>query len=175
MGYATQDYKAVLSILVENQPGVLVRVASLFSRRGYNIDSLTVSETENPLYSRMTIVATGDAFILEQIHKQLEKVEDVVEVHRLSEKEVVARELALIAVRAEDQHRAAIVAAVDIFRGRVIDAQLQTLTIEITGAKDKVDALIDLLKPYGVTQLTRTGLTALSPHVTSWEPALSAS
>lgn len=166
---STDSSEAILSVLVENAPGVLVRAASLFSRRGYNIDSLTVSKTENPLFSRMTIVASGSGAILEQIHKQLEKLEDVVEVHRLCAQQVVLRELALVAIAAGDHQRSAVVAAVEIFRGRVIDVQPKRMTIEVTGDATKVDALIDLLRPYGILQVTRTGLTALNPQESSWE------
>lgn len=114
------------------------------------------------MFSRMTIVASGSHSILEQIQKQLEKLEDVVEVHRCSLNQGIVRELALISVVVKDVQRAAIVASVDIFRGRIIDAQADTLTIELTGSKDKVDAFVDLMRPYGIQQLTRTGLTALS-------------
>jgi len=151
----------VLSVLVENQSGVLSRVSGLFSRRGYNIDSLTVGETEDPNTSRMTIVVRGDDYILEQIKKQLNKLIDVIKIIELSPNQAVFRELALIKVYAPPESRAAIISTVDIFRAKVVDVAKDSLTAEITGDQTKVDAFIELLSPYGIRETVRTGLTAL--------------
>ncbi|SDK74390.1 acetolactate synthase small subunit [Natronincola ferrireducens] len=153
--------KYVLSVLVENQPGVLSRVAGLFSRRCYNIDSLTVGETENDKLSRMTIVLKGDVQSLDQIKKQLNKLIDVVQIVELKPHEAVYRELALVKVKADEATRASILEVVDIFRGKVIDIANEHLTVEMTGDHDKVLAFIDMMKSYGVKEIVRTGLTAL--------------
>ncbi len=151
----------VLSVLVENQSGVLSRVSGLFSRRGYNIDSLTVGETEDPHTSRMTIVVRGDDYILEQIKKQLNKLIDVIKIIELKQGEAVFRELALVKVHAPADSRAAIISTIDIFRAKVVDVAKESLTAEITGDQTKVDAFIELLSPYGIREIVRTGLTAL--------------
>lgn len=151
----------VLSVLVSNQSGVLSRVAGLFSRRGYNIDSLSVGETENPDISRMTIVARGDDLVLDQITKQLEKLHDVLYVKELNPSKAVFRELMLIKVNATSENRASIIGIVDIFRANIIDVASESLVIEITGDQAKLDAFIGLIEPYGIKEFTRTGLTAL--------------
>lgn len=151
----------VLSVLVENQSGVLSRVAGLFSRRGYNIDSLTVGETEDPNTSRMTIVARGDEQILEQIKKQLNKLIDVIKIIELKPDQAVFRELTLVKVKATPETRASIIEITDIFRAKIVDVANESLTAEITGDQNKVNAFIDLLKPYGIREIVRTGLTAL--------------
>ncbi|AOY76368.1 acetolactate synthase small subunit [Clostridium formicaceticum] len=153
--------KHVLSVLVENQPGVLSRVAGLFSRRGYNIDSFTAGGTEDERLTRMTIVLHGDHQALEQIKKQLSKLIDVVKITELKPQEAVYRELALVKVTADESTRASILEVVDIFRGKVIDVASEHLTVEMTGDHDKVLAFIDMMKGYGIKEIVRTGMTAL--------------
>ena len=153
--------KHVLSALVKNSSGVLSRVSGLFSRRGYNIDSLTVGRTEDPSISRMTITLMGDENVLEQVKKQLNKLEDVVRVIDFKANESVYRELALIKVRANAENRAAINETVKIFRSKIIDLSTDTLTIELTGDEEKISALISLMEEYGIEELVRTGVTAL--------------
>lgn len=154
--------KMVLSILVDNTAGVLSRVAGLFSRRGYNIDSLTVGETENPKISRMTVVARGDEQILEQIHNQLQKLEDVVEIKELHIDESVCRELVLVKVAAKETDRQAVIAVADIFRAKIVDVALESLMIELTGNQAKIDAFIKLLTGFKILELVRTGITGLT-------------
>lgn len=153
--------KYVLSVLVKNSSGVLSRVSGLFSRRGYNIDSLTVGSTENSEISRMTITLKGDDDVLEQVKKQLNKLEDVIRVVNFKPEESVYRELVLIKVRATGDNRAAINETVKIFRSKIIDLSSDTLTIELTGDESKVSALINLMEEYGVEEIARTGITAL--------------
>ena len=153
--------KHVLSALVKNSSGVLSRVSGLFSRRGYNIDSLTVGRTENPSISRMTITLMGDDNVLEQVKKQLNKLEDVVRVIDFKANESVYRELVLIKVKANAENRAAINETVKIFRSKIIDLSTDTLTIELTGDEEKISALINLMEEYGIEELVRTGVTAL--------------
>jgi len=153
--------KHILSVLVENQPGVLSRVAGLFSRRGYNIDSLSVGETENPAFSRMTIVVHGDELTLEQIKKQLGKLIDVIKVIELKEEDAVQRELALVKVNADLKTRTSIIEVVAVFRAKVIDVSNESLTVEITGDKQKIAAFIEIMKTYTIKEIVRTGLTAI--------------
>ncbi len=154
--------RMVLSILVENTAGVLSRVAGLFSRRGYNIDSLTVGETQDPAISRMTVLAHGDDQILEQIGKQLQKLEDVIEIKELYSGESVTRELILVKVSATEKNRTAIITIADIFRAKIVDVALESLMIELTGNQEKIEAFIKLLEPYSILELARTGITGLS-------------
>lgn len=154
--------RIVLSILVDNTAGVLSRVAGLFSRRGYNIDSLTVGETQDPAISRMTVLAHGDEQTLEQIHKQLNKLEDVIEIKELVPGESVTRELILVKVSATDLERQAILSIADIFRAKIVDVALESLMIELTGNQDKIDAFLKLLDQYNIKELVRTGITGLS-------------
>lgn len=154
--------KRILSILVDNTSGVLSRVAGLFSRRGYNIDSLTVSETENPAYSRMTVAVTGDEQILEQIRKQLAKLEDVREIKELADGESVCRELILVKVLAGQNERQAIIAVADIFRAKIVDVAMESMMIELTGNQAKLDAFIKLLDGFEIKELVRTGITGLT-------------
>ena len=156
--------KVVLSILVNNRSGVLSRVAGLFSRRGYNIDSLTVGETEDPLYSRMTVAVTGDDIILDQIKKQVNKLEDVVSVKELAGDHSVYRELVLVKVRATRDDLPTINAIADIFRGKIDDVSDDSMIIEMTGNQAKVDVLIQRMEGYGieVLELVRTGITGLA-------------
>lgn len=154
--------KHTLSVLVENKPGVLARTASLFSRRGYNIDSLTVSTTEDPNTSRMTIVVDGPASILEQISKQLYKLIDVIKVLDHTQDEVVSRELSLVKVHAADSSkRAELMQLVDIFRAKIVDIGEKTVIIEATGNSAKIDALENLLQGYGIKEMVRSGQVVL--------------
>lgn len=155
------EKKHVLSVLVKNSAGVLSRVSGLFSRRGYNIDSLTVGRTEDSTISRMTITLMGDNDVLEQVKKQLNKLEDVIKIIDLKADNSVFRELVLIKVKADAENRAAINEVVTIFRSKVIDVSVDTLTIELTGDESKVSALIKLMEVYGIQELVRTGVTAL--------------
>jgi len=161
-----------LSVLVENRPGVLSRVASLFSRRGFNIESIVVGTTEDRRYSRMTIVVIGDEAEVEQVSKQLHKVIDVIKVSELSAQEMVERELALIKVAADRSNRSEILQIVDIFRASVIDVSDRSLVIEVTGDTDKVKAMVDLLRPFGIKELVRTGRVAMTrgPRGVTAEP-----
>lgn len=154
------DTTHTISVLVENKPGVLARVAGLFSRRGYNIESLAVSITDDPNVSRMTIVASGEE--VEQITKQLHKLIDVSKVQDFVGVAVVARELALIKVNAEIKDRQAIMQLVEVFRGRIVDMSDKTFVIELTGGNEKIDAFEKLIEPYGVKELVRTGRIAMS-------------
>lgn len=153
--------KHILSVLVENHAGVLSRVAGLFSRRGFNIDSLAVGTTENENISRMTIVVDGDDYIVEQVTKQLNKLIDVIQIKQLPSKESVSRELALVKVVAKSDTRAEIIQIVNIFRAKVIDISKTTLTIELTGGADKVEALIEMLSGFGICEMVRTGTVSL--------------
>jgi acetolactate synthase-1/3 small subunit len=152
----------VFSMLVDNTAGVLSRVAGMFSRRGYNIDSLTVGETADPRFSRMTVVVSGDEPILEQIEKQLRKLEDVLDIKKLEEGESVCRELILVKVKADAKDRQAIIAIADIFRAKIVDVATHSLVIELTGNQSKLDAFIKLLEGYEILELARTGITGLS-------------
>lgn len=153
--------KHILSLLVDNQPGVLSRIAGFFSSRGFNIDSLCVSETTDPLVSRITLVAYGDMLIVEQIKKQLNKLINVIKVIDFTGTDHVQREMALIKVRAKPEHRAEILRMVDIFRSRIVDVNVDYYTIEVTGDEDKILAFLNLLKPMGIKEIARTGVVAL--------------
>ena len=154
--------RRVLSMLVDNTSGVLSRVSGLFSRRGYNIDSLTVGETADPRYSRMTVVVRGDELILDQITKQLAKLIDVVDIKTLQDGESVTREFILVKVRADAEHRQDIVSTAGIFRANIVDVGVDSLTIEMTGNQSKIEAFIGLLMGYEILELARTGITGLS-------------
>ena len=153
---------AVFSILVENSAGVLSRVAGLFSRRGYNIDSLTVGETTDPKVSRMTVTVTGDDDVLEQIEKQLSKLIDVKEVVELPAEASVCRELVLVNVECDTTRRQEIIAISDIFRANIVDVSTESVIIELTGAQSKLNAFIELLNGFKITELARTGITGLA-------------
>jgi acetolactate synthase-1/3 small subunit len=153
--------KHTLAITVENKPGVLTRVATLFRRRGYNIDSLTVGTTENPGISRMTIVVEGDNKVIEQVTKQLYKLVDVIKVIDITGENSVDRELVLIKVKADNNVRAEIVQLVDIFRARIVDIGRNSLIVEATGDRGKMDALEDSFRPFGIIELVRTGKVAM--------------
>jgi len=153
--------KHTISVLVNNQPGVLQRVSGLFGRRGFNIESITVGASEEAGLSRMIIVSTGDDQTLEQIQKQLYKLIDVIKVNDLSAKPMVARELALLQVNAEPSIRPEILGIVETFRASVVDIGPSTLMVQVIGDSDKIDAMTELLRPYGIRELTRTGATAM--------------
>lgn len=152
----------VLSILIDNTPGALSRVVGLFSRRGYNIDSLTVGETENMAVSRMTVAVTGDGIILDQIEKQINKLENVIEVKELTGDASVCRELILVKVAAAQEERPAINAIVEIFRAKIVDVASDTMMIELTGNQAKLNAFTKLLDGYEIKELVRTGITGLA-------------
>jgi len=151
----------VLSILVANHFGVLTRVSGLFARRGFNIDSLSVGETENPDFSRMTIVATGDEYTKDQIVKQLEKLHDVKYIELMDTRNTVIRELMIVKIKAEQGKRGELIEAVNVFRGKVVDFSPHSISVEITGEQSKLDAFVEYVKPYGIMELCRTGTTAL--------------
>ncbi|WP_054694078.1 acetolactate synthase small subunit [Syntrophomonas palmitatica] len=153
--------KHTLSVTVENRSGVLTRVTTLFRRRGYNIDSLTVGQTENPSISRITLVVSGDDKVMEQVSKQLYKLIDVIKIVDITEERAVERELVLVKVKADANVRADIVQIVDIFRARIVDIGRNTLIIEATGDSGKIDAIEDALMPFGIVELVRTGKVAM--------------
>lgn len=154
--------RMVLSILVDNTSGVLSRIAGLFSRRGYNIDSLSVGVTQDPRYSRMTVAVTGEELTLEQIEKQVGKLEDVREIRELKDNDAVCRELILVKILANEKERQAIISIADIFRAKVVDVALDSLMVELTGNQNKLDAFIKLLDGFVIKELVRTGLTGLT-------------
>ena len=154
--------RRVLSILVDNQAGVLSRITGLFSRRGYNIDSLSVGETEDPAFSRITVAVRGDEATLTQIAKQVEKLEDCRQLHELSPEESVCRELALVKINAEASVRSDIFGIVEIFRANIIDVSGSSITAELTGDENKIAAFLELMQPYGIIETARTGLTGLA-------------
>ena len=151
----------VLSALVHNQPGVLAQVSGMLASRGFNIDSLAVGETEDPQLSRMTFVVHGDDTTLDQVRKQLDKIVPVVRVQDISSENYVERDLMLINVVAPAEKRTEIALLVEMFRGRVVDIGLESLMIEISGQEQKIEAFIDLMRPYGIMELARTGRIAL--------------
>jgi acetolactate synthase-1/3 small subunit len=153
--------KHVVSILVGNHPGVLARIAGLFSRRGFNIDSLAVGTTDKPEVSRMTIVINGDDYIVEQVTKQLNKLVDVIKVNVLTSTESVQRELVLFKVHITANTRSEIMQIVDIFRAKIVDVSRNSMVVEITGDSSKVKAMEDLLRQFGIKELVRTGLIAI--------------
>jgi len=150
-----------ISILVENEFGVLSRIAGLFSGRGYNIESLCVAETLDPTVSRITLVARGDDRVLEQIIKQLNKLINVIQVTDFLDKPHVEREMALIKVSSDEKTRGEVMSIVDIFRGKVIDVGAHSYIIEVTGSEDKIQAFIELLQPLGIREIVRTGKVAM--------------
>lgn len=153
--------KHTLSVTVENKPGVLTRVTTVIRRRGYNIESLTVGQTENPSISRITLVVTGDDQIIEQVTKQLYKLVDVIKIVDITEERSVERELVLVKVKADTSVRGEIVQIVDIFRGRIVDIGRSSLIIEATGDSGKIDAIEEALSPFGIIELVRTGKVAM--------------
>lgn len=154
--------KHVLSILVYNQPGVLVRVAGMFSRRGFNIHSLAVGPTQDPKYSRITVVVCGDNGILDQVVKQLDKLVEVVAIQLLPPDAAVRRGMAMIKVAGGPARRGELLKLAEVFRAAVVDVSEQTVTFEVTGDEDKINAFADLVGPYGIIELARTGLIGLA-------------
>ncbi len=162
------DKYHLISALVENKPGVMQRIAGMFSRRGFNMDNLSVGPTENSNYSRITITVKGDETILEQVVKQLNKLITVVKVRELTEGEAVRRELGLLKVNTgKADSRAEIAQYVDVFRGSIVDVSSDAMIIEITGDPEKIDAFVKLMQPYGIKELSRTGVTAMHRGVKS--------
>ncbi len=162
MQNGSEPRKHTIAVLVENKFGVLSRVAGLFSARGYNIESLSVGETLDPTVSRMTLVVRGDEFVIEQVIKQLHKLIDIIKVTDLTEETHVERELVLMRINAEPANRAEILRTADIFRAKVVDVTSAAFTIEATGDESKVSALIELLRPFGIQELVRTGKVAIA-------------
>lgn len=154
--------KQVLSLLVENNPGVTSRISGLFSRRGFNIDSFSSGVTADPNYTRITIVASGDEQILEQIEKQLMKLEEVLDIKKLESGASVTRELILVKIRALDTQRQAVMNVTEIFHGKIVDVTMDSMVIELVGHQDKLDAFLDLLQGYEILELARTGITGLT-------------
>jgi len=163
--------KHTISVLVENEFGVLTRVAGLFSGRGFNIESLSVAPTLDPSISRMTIVTRGDEQILEQITKQLNKLIDTIKVIDFTGQDYVEREMALVKVTAEEETRAEVLRIADIFRAKVIDVTPRSYTVEITGAPAKVDAIVELLRPMGIKEVVRSGPVVLGRGAKGWKGA----
>jgi acetolactate synthase I/III small subunit len=159
----------VLSALVQNVPGVLAHVAGMLASRGYNIDSLAVGETEDPQLSRMTFVVVGDDSVLEQVRKQLEKIVTVVRVDDVSSRDHVERDLMLIKVKASEGKRSEIRELTNIFRGRIVDVAPDQVTVEIAGQERKIEAFIDLMRPFGIVELVRTGRIAMVRSVSRAE------
>lgn len=158
-------YKKVFQLLVDNTAGTLSRISGLFSRRGYNIESITAGVTADPRFTRITIVASGNEEILDQIEKQVSKLVDVRDIHELKPQESVYRELALVKVRADAVLRQQIIAVAGVFRGKIVDVGTESLVIEITGNQDKIEAFLKLLDGYEILELARTGLAGLSRGV----------
>ena len=153
---------AVFSMLVENSAGVLSRVAGLFFRRGYNIDSLTVGETTDPKLSRMTVTVTGDDDVLEQIEKQVSKLIDVKEIIELPAEASVCRELVLVKIECDALRRQEVITLSNVFRANIVDVAMESIIVELTGAQSKLNAFIDLLSSFKITELARTGITGLA-------------
>ncbi|MFA5448097.1 MAG: acetolactate synthase small subunit [Sphaerochaeta sp.] len=155
------EKRYTLALLVNNHPGVLMRVVALFSRRGYNIDSLSVGETESEAISRITIVVTGDRAIVEQIKKQVEKLYDVKRVYEMTRHQSLQRELVMLKVSTTDENRSQVIELAQIFKARISDVTTTTVTLELTGSLDKIQSFLSLMQPYGIVELARTGITAL--------------
>ncbi|MGF1431896.1 acetolactate synthase small subunit [Kitasatospora sp. LaBMicrA B282] len=153
--------KHTLSVLVENKPGVLARIAALFSRRGFNIDSLAVGPTEHPDISRMTIVVNVEDLPLEQVTKQLNKLVNVIKIVELDQSAAIQRELVLVKVRADNETRSQVVEIVQLFRAKTVDVSPEAVTIEATGSSDKLEAMLRMLEPYGIKELVQSGLVAI--------------
>ncbi len=153
--------KFVIAVYVDNKYGVLTRVTSMFTRRGFNIDALTVGETESPEYSRITICMSGDGYAKEQLINQLRKLFNVKKVEEIEESSSIKRELALIKIKHNSETRTDVLSAVDVYRAKVIDFTASEMCIEITGAPEKINAFIEYIKPYGILEMCRTGIVAL--------------
>ncbi|MCD7709647.1 MAG: acetolactate synthase small subunit [Clostridiales bacterium] len=154
--------RLTLSLLVHNNPGVTSRISGLFSRRGYNIDSFSSGVTADPRYTRITIVTSGDEQVLEQIEKQIAKLEDVIDIKKLEPGLSVTRELILVKVRAQDSARQAVMSVTEIFRGSIVDVGTDSMVVELVGSQDKLDAFLGLLEGYEILELARTGVTGLT-------------
>ena len=154
--------RQVYSLLVDNNPGILSRIAGLFSRRGYSIDSITAGMTSDPRFTRITIVARGDEQILEQIEKQVRKLEDVVEIKVLKDDQSVCRELIMVKIRANASQRSEIISIADIFRAKIVDVEHESLMVELTGNQSKLEGFLNLLGGYEILELARTGITGLA-------------
>ncbi len=154
--------KHIISLLVENKPGVLARIAGLFSRRGFNIDTLAVGPTDDPMLSRMTLTLDGALHPIDQVTKQLHKLVNVIKIRDLEPEDTVARELALFKVAADGDSRAQVMQFADIFRGKVIDVSKRSLTVEVTGTDDKIEAFEQMVRPFGLIEMVRTGEIAVS-------------
>ena len=154
--------RQVYSLLVDNNPGVLSRIAGLFSRRGYSIDSITAGRTADSRFTRITVVTSGDELILEQIEKQLRKLVDVRSIKKLQNEDSVYRELMLVKIRANSKQRSEVVSVADIFRAKIVDVEQDSLMIELTGNQSKLEAFLNLLDGYEILELARTGITGLS-------------
>jgi len=163
--------KHIISALVENKPGVLAHVAGMFAARGFNIDSLVVGRTEDPQLSRMTIVVVGDDRVVEQVRKQLAKIVPVVKVQDFAGQPVVARDLMLIAISAPPEKRAEILSLIETFKGKVVDIGQKFVMVEISGPEAKIEAFIDICKPYGIKSVARTGTIAMPRYAKSDAPA----
>ena len=153
--------KHTIAVIVENKSGVLTRIAGLFSRRSFNIDSLSVGGTENPDYSRMTITVQGDRDVLEQVIKQLSKLINVIRVSELDPSESIERELAIIKVNADKESRSEIMQIVNIFRAKIIDVSHRSMIIEVTGDEEKIDAIVQMLRQFGIKEIARTGQVSM--------------
>ena len=154
--------RQVYSLLVDNNPGVLSRIAGLFSRRGYSIDSITAGMTADSRFPRITVVSSGDELILSQIEKQVRKLEDVREIKLLKDDEAVYRELIMVKVRADAKQRPEVLSIADIFRAKIVDVEPESMMIELTGDQSKLEAFLNLLDGYEILELARTGITGLS-------------
>lgn len=152
----------IISVSVFNRPGVLTRIAGLFSRRNFNIDSLNVGETENPDISRMTIAVNGDEKTLEQVTKQLNKLIDVIKITEIDKENIVERDLALIRVSCSTSERSQIIQIADTFRAKIVDVASDSLLVEVTGTEDKIEAMIEIYRDFGIKEIVRTGIIALS-------------
>lgn len=152
----------VFSLLVDNNPGVLSRISGLFSRRGYSIDSITAGVTADPRFTRITIVSSGDELILSQIEKQVRKLEDIIEIKVLEPSDSVYRELIMVKVKANKSERSEIISVADIFRAKIVDVEMDSLMVELTGTQSKLDAFLNLLGGYDILELARTGITGLN-------------
>jgi acetolactate synthase-1/3 small subunit len=161
--------KHIISALVENKPGVLAHVAGMFAARGFNIDSLVVGRTEDPELSRMTIVVVGDDKVVEQVRKQLAKIVPVVKVQDFAGQPIVARDLMLITISAPPDKRPEIMSLIDMFRGKVVDIGPKSLTVEVSGPESKIEAFINVCRPYGIKNVARTGTIAM-PRQAKTEP-----
>ena len=164
--------KHIFSVLVQNQPGVLAHIAGMFAARGFNIDSLVVDRTEDPAFSRMVIVSTADDIQMEQVRKQLGKIVPVVKVRNLAEQDCVERDLLLIQVHCPPEKRAELHDLVVVFRGSVADVGSKTVTLQLAGPEDKIEAFVELCRPYGIKQLSRTGLIAMPRADQHAEPTI---